>query len=129
MTYFSRYRQNKLVSKFSADSKFAFVSYAYFTVLFCWIGHYVANYYVNIINRKFDRLFCQTNEFARNTLHTNIMYLKASADAKIWTFFGENWGCGPWNEPSFRSLPSVLLSPPIVVLLWWRVSLPHCSPY
>ena len=24
------------------------------------------------------RLFCQTNEFARNVLHTNIMYLKAT---------------------------------------------------
>ncbi len=48
---------------------------------------YVGNYYVDIVNRQFDRLFRQTNEFAKNILHTNIMYPKASADVKISTFF------------------------------------------
>ncbi len=36
--------------------------------------------------------FHQTNEFARNILHTNILYLKASTAVKIATFFGEIWG-------------------------------------
>ena len=68
------------------------MSYALFTVSHCCIDHYVDNYYVNIINRLFDRLFRQTNEFAKYVLHRNIMYLKASADVNISTFFGEKWG-------------------------------------
>ncbi len=39
-----------------------------------------------------QQLFRQTNEFARNRLHTNIMYLKASADVKIITFLEKNLG-------------------------------------
>ncbi len=42
-------------------SKVVFVSYAYFTVSNCCIGHYIGNYYVDIINRQFDRLFQQAN--------------------------------------------------------------------
>ncbi len=34
--------------------------------------------------------FGKQNEFARNNLHTNIMYLKASADVKISTFLEKN---------------------------------------
>ncbi len=37
------------------------------------IGHCAGNYHVDIVNRQYRRLFRQTNEFARNTLHTNIM--------------------------------------------------------
>ena len=61
----------------------------------------VGNYYVDIKNRQFDRLLCQTNEFAINILHTNIMYLQASADVKISTFLEKmgGWGYGSWNEP------------------------------
>ncbi len=32
------------------------------------------------INRQFARLFCQAIKSARNILHTNMVYLKASAD-------------------------------------------------
>ncbi len=80
MTQFSGCRQNKLISKFVVTSEIAFVSYAHFNVLYCFIGHNVGNYYVDIINRQFYRLFRQTNEFARTILHTNIMHQKASAD-------------------------------------------------
>ena len=93
MIYFSRYRQKKLSSKLSVDFEVAFVSYARFTVSYCCIGHYVGNYYVDIINRQFDRLFPQTNEIAWNTLHINITYLKASADVKILNFLEKSvWG-------------------------------------
>ena len=34
--------------------------------------------------------------FARNISHTNIMYLKASADIKISTFLEKNGGIRPW---------------------------------
>ena len=50
--------------------------------------------YVGIINRQFDQLFRQTNVFARNILHTNIICLKASADVKILTFLEKNGGGG-----------------------------------
>ena len=88
MAKFSRYKQNKFIFKFSVDSEVEFVSYARFTVLNCCIGSYVGNYYMNvdIINRQFYWLLRQTNEFARNTLYRNIMYLKASADVKTSTF-------------------------------------------
>ncbi len=56
------------------------MSYACFTE---YIGHYGGNFYVDDINRQFGRLFHQINEFARNILHTNIIYLKASAEVKI----------------------------------------------
>ena len=52
--------------------------------------HYVGNYYVDIINRQFDQIFCQTKEFACNILHTNIMDLRVSADVKISTFLVKN---------------------------------------
>ncbi len=42
--------------------------------------------YVDIINRHFGRSFHQTNEFARNILRTNIMYL-----CRNLKFFGEKW--------------------------------------
>ncbi len=45
---------DKHISKFSVDSEVAFVSYACFTVSYCCIGHYVCNYYADIINRQFD---------------------------------------------------------------------------
>ena len=45
----------KHISKFSVDSEVAFVSY----------GHYGGNYYVDIRNRQFDRLFRQSNEFSK----------------------------------------------------------------
>ncbi len=69
-------------------------------------GHYVGYYYVDIITRQFDQLLRQTYEFARNILHTNIMYLKASADVKIATFLKKNgggggWDCGSRNGPFF----------------------------
>ncbi len=53
---------------------------------------HVVNYYANIINCQFSQ-FCQTNEYARNTLHTN-MYIKASSDVKVSTFLGEKRGVG-----------------------------------
>ncbi len=46
-----------------------------------------------VINRQFSRLFRQTNESARNILHTNIVYLKASADVKS-QLFGIKMGRG-----------------------------------
>ncbi len=64
--------------------------------LYCCIGHYVGNYYVDIINQQFCRKFHQTNEFARNNLHTNIMYLKASTDVKISTFLEKNGWMRLW---------------------------------
>ena len=78
------------------------MSYACFTVSYCWVGlgHYVGNYYVDMINRQFDQLFHQTNEFAKNILHTNNMYLKASV-VKFSTFWRKmgGWGCGSQNGP------------------------------
>ena len=53
---------------------------------------YGGNFYVNIVNRQFGQLFRQISEFARNILHTNIMYLKAAADVKILIFLEKNWG-------------------------------------
>ena len=50
MTQFCRYRQNKLISKFSANPAFSFVRYACFTVSNCCTGYYVDNYCVDIIN-------------------------------------------------------------------------------
>ena len=47
--------------------------------------YYVCNYYVDIINRQHCQLFRQTNEFAKNILLTNIVFLKTSADVKIST--------------------------------------------
>ncbi len=65
-----------------------------------------------------QRLFCQTNEFARNVLYTNsifgvftsveafrYIYLQASTDVKIPTFFEKNEGqleavlCGSQKGP------------------------------
>ena len=95
-------RQNKLISTFSVDSECAFVRCACFTMSYCCIGHFVGNYYVDIMKRQLDRLFCQTNEFARNILHTHIVYLKASADffffllRKMW---GWGWDFGSRNGP------------------------------
>ena len=74
------------MSNFSVDSEVSFVIYACFTVLYCCTGHYAGNYYVDIINSQFDRLFRQANEFTRNILPTIIVYLKASADVNISTF-------------------------------------------
>ena len=54
VTQFSRYRQNKFTSKFPVDSEVEYMSYSRFLVLGCSIGHYVGNYYVDIINRQFD---------------------------------------------------------------------------
>ncbi len=79
------------------------MNYTCFTVSYCCIAHHVGNYYVNIINGHIYRLFRQTNEFARNIVHTNITYLKASADVKISTFLEKNGGdeavCGSQNGP------------------------------
>ncbi len=66
-------RQNNLFSKFPVNSDFAFVSYACFTVSYCCIDHYAQNYHVNMTYQQFQRWFCQTNEFARNILHTYIV--------------------------------------------------------
>ncbi len=67
-----------------------------FAVLNCCIGHYAGNYYVNIINRQFGWLFRQTMiEFARNSLHTNIMYL-CFYWCENFNFFGENSGMRLW---------------------------------
>ena len=57
---------------------------------------YGGNFHVDIINTQFSLLFRQTNEFARNILHTSIMYLKASADVKISTFLEKNGGTRLW---------------------------------
>ncbi len=45
--------------------------------------------------------FPQTNELARNILHTFIMYLKASEDVKISTLLEKmgGRGCGSQNGP------------------------------
>ena len=67
------------------------MSYARFTVSYCCIDHYVGtcNNYVDIINSQLaDYLAKQNNEFAKNVLHTNIMYLKASADVTFWRKMG-----------------------------------------
>ena len=45
---------------------------------------------MDVKNRQFDLVFFQTNEFARNILHTDI-HLKASADTKISTFLEKKW--------------------------------------
>ena len=55
------YRQNKVFSKFSFDSEVAFASYAHFTVSYCYLGHYVGNYYVDIIDNLNDYLTKQMN--------------------------------------------------------------------
>ncbi len=65
------------------------MSYACFTVSYYCIGHYVVNYYVDIINRQFGPLFRQTNAFARSILNTNFVYLKASADQHFWRKLGD----------------------------------------
>ncbi len=72
------------------------MSYACFTVSQCCIDHYGGNFHVDMINKQFGRLFRQTNEFGRNILHTNIMYLKASTDVKISTFLAKNGGMRLW---------------------------------
>ena len=59
----------------------------YCIVLLHIIGHYHAGNSVNIINRQVGRLLRQINDIARNILHTNVVYRKASADVKILTFF------------------------------------------
>ncbi len=68
-----------------------------------WVMHVLlyyrnvgGNFHVDIIKRQFGRLFRETNEFARNILLTNIMYLKASADVKISTFLEKNGGMRLW---------------------------------
>ena len=78
-----------LFPDFQSILRLGFVSYACFTVSYGCIGHYAAN--VDIINRQFGQLFCQEVEFAINILHPNIVYLKAPADLKISTFFGDKW--------------------------------------
>ncbi len=85
------------MSKFPVNSKVAFESYAYFIVLYllyctCWIGHYVVYFSCQHDKYPTRRLFPQTNELERNILHTYFMYLKASTDVKISTFFGGKWG-------------------------------------
>ena len=76
------------------------MSWARFTV--SYIGHYVGNYYVDMINRQIDQLFHKANEFERNILYTN-MYLKASAYVKLSTFWRKNeeggWVSGSRNGP------------------------------
>ncbi len=72
-TQFNRHRQNKLISKFSVDSEVAFVSYAHVIVSYLGIGHYFGHYNVNIINSQFDRLFRQTDEFARKNICTQTL--------------------------------------------------------
>ncbi len=76
--------------------------WTYFTASECCTGNYVGICYVDIINRQFGRLFCQTKEFAGNILHTIIMYLNLLQLMEISDFFGEKWrgcGCGSWNGP------------------------------
>ena len=67
MTQFSRYRQNKLVSKF-----------------------------VDVVSQQFGQSFHGTYEFARNILHTDIVYLNASSDVKNPTFWRKNRGMRLW---------------------------------
>ena len=78
------------MSKFPFNSEVAFESYAHFIVL-----HLLYIFYVDI-NIANSPLFPQTNEFGRNTLHTNITYPKASTDVKISTFLVENVGMRLW---------------------------------
>ena len=47
----------------------------------------LADYFANKVKGK-----AQTNEFAKNILHTNIIHLKASVDPKISTSFEKKWG-------------------------------------
>ena len=95
--------QKCLISKFLIESEVAIVSYVCFTVSYCCIGQLInGNYYVDIINRQFGRLFYQTSEFARNILDTNLMYLKDATDVKISTFWRKmwrGWDCGSRNGP------------------------------
>ena len=80
---------HKLISKFSVDSDVVFMhnlSYAQFTVSY-FVFHFVGICNVDMYKSTILRFFCQTIEFARNIMHTNIMYLKASIGAKITTFF------------------------------------------
>ena len=58
-------------------------------LLLCCMGHYVGNI-VNMINKQFDRLFCQTNEFEQNILHINIIP-KGFCWCKNLNFFEKKW--------------------------------------
>ena len=80
--------------------------HARFTVSYCCIGRYFGNYYVDIINRQID-WFRQTNECARNILHTNIMYLKATVDVKHSTFLEKNGGMRLWITKWTFNLTSI----------------------
>ncbi len=71
----------------SVDSEVSFVIYACFTVSYCCIGDYVGNYYVDIINWTIQ-LIVLLNKW--KLFYTKFMYLKASADVKISTFFEKN---------------------------------------
>ncbi len=90
---------DKISLYFQSDSVVAFVSYAHFTVLYCCIGHYVGNFYVDI-NKT--RLFHKAMNLQEMTLHTNIMYRSNSfCWYKNLNFFEEvkwkKWGCRSRN--------------------------------
>ena len=81
----------KFITKVPVNSEVAFWS-ACFTVSYCCIGHF--GWYLLCRHDKWImwRIFRQTNEFARNILHTYIMYLKPSTDVKISIFLEKNGG-------------------------------------
>ncbi len=103
----------KLNSKFSVNPDFAicdlWMSYCIIVLhkplywnLWCWHAQ---------INNS--QLFRQTNEFARNIFHTNIMYLKAFTGVKISTFFfwggGGWWVKGSWNGTIKLNLSNMMM--------------------
>ncbi len=79
------------MSKFPVNSKVAFVSYAYFTLLYFCIGHYALCHH----NFNNSVIIQQANEFARNMLYVHKHYmpkcsLKTFTDVKISTFLKKN---------------------------------------
>ncbi len=68
----------------------------YHYIVILHVGGYVVNFPVDtVIDNSVDSPN-KINELARNILHTNIMYLKASADIKNSTFLEKNGGLSLW---------------------------------
>ncbi len=69
-----------------------------FIVLHLCTGHYAGFFHVNIINSQFVDYFLKQMNLQEIFLHTYIMYLKASTDVKISTFWWKvtNWGMRLW---------------------------------
>ena len=79
---------NLNTSKFPVNSEGARVKCKCYCIVLVHRPPY-AWYNVDIINGQFVRLFCQTNEFARSILYTNIMYLRLLKVSTFWRKWGD----------------------------------------